>query len=202
MPGHWEPTRSAAAEDYVWKDDSAVPGSRFEIGTKAFKRNSPTDWDDVLRIARTGSMEGIPADVVVRCYRQLRQIGGDAVQPVAQERRCEVYWGRSGTGKSRLAWEKAGMEAYSKDPSTKWFDGYDGQECIVLDEFRGQIGIAHLLRWLDRYPVRVETKGGSRPLMANQWYITSNLAPEDWYVDLDSETKAALRRRINVTHFS
>ena len=26
FPGHWEPTRSAAAEDYVWKDDTFVPG--------------------------------------------------------------------------------------------------------------------------------------------------------------------------------
>lgn len=140
--------------------------------------------------------------MVVRCYRSLRQIGGDFVQPAAQVRHCEVFWGRSGTGKTRRAWDEAGPQGYSKDPSTKWFDGYDCQECVVIDEFRGQIGIAHLLRWLDRYPVRVETKGGSRALMASKFFITSNLSPEQWYPDIDAETLAALRRRINVTHFA
>lgn len=40
-PGiHWEPTRSVAAESYVWKDETAVEGTRFELGNKPFKRNS------------------------------------------------------------------------------------------------------------------------------------------------------------------
>lgn len=37
--GHWEPSRSEAADAYVWKDDTSVPDTRFEFGTKALKRN-------------------------------------------------------------------------------------------------------------------------------------------------------------------
>jgi hypothetical protein len=77
-----------------------------------------------------------------------------------------------------------------------------GQTNVVLDEFRGDIAISHILRWLDRYPVSVETKGGSVPLAANAIWITSNLDPRQWYPDLDSGTLDALMRRLEVTHFS
>ena len=35
---HWEPTRSSAANAYVWKDETAVPGTRFELGKKPLNR--------------------------------------------------------------------------------------------------------------------------------------------------------------------
>lgn len=123
------------------------------------------------------------------------------MQPVAIERSCEVFWGTTGTGKSRRAWDEAGMEAYAKDPRTKWWCGYRGQNHVIFDEFRGDISIAHLLRWLDRYPVCVETKGGAMPLAASKIWITSNLDPNMWYPDLDEDTRMALMRRLNITHF-
>lgn len=107
-----------------------------------------------------------------------------------------MLWGPTGVGKSRRAWEEAGNDAYSKDPRTKFWCGYQGQRHIIIDEFRGSIDISHLLRWLDRHPVRVETKGGSQPLMATTFWITSNLPPSAWYPELDSETYLALERRI------
>jgi len=87
------------------------------------------------------------------------------------------------------------------DPTTKWFGGYIGQRTCVIDEFRGRISIEHLLRWFDKYPVRVETKGGFVPLLVERWYITSNLAPDLWYPELDEDTREALKRRLKVTHF-
>jgi len=33
---HAEPTRSEAAEDYVFKEDTAVAGTRFELGNRYF----------------------------------------------------------------------------------------------------------------------------------------------------------------------
>lgn len=37
--GHWELTRSEAADDYVWKEDTRVDGSQFEIGSIKLIRN-------------------------------------------------------------------------------------------------------------------------------------------------------------------
>lgn len=88
------------------------------------------------------------------------------------------------------------MEAYAKDPRSKWWCGYQGQEHVIIDEFRGGIDISHMLRWLDRYPVCVETKGGSVPLCATKFWITSNLEPKEWYKEIDEATLLALERRL------
>lgn len=198
---HCELSRSSAADAYVWKDQTRVSGTQFELGTRALKRNSKTDWDAIRESAKRGKLEDVPSDVYVRHYGNLRRIATDHSQPIAMERNCFVYWGSTGLGKSRRAWDEAGLEAYPKDPRTKWWCGYRGQPNVVIDEFRGDIGVSHLLRWLDRYPVSVETKGSSQPLGASNFWITSNLDPRSWYPDLDEETKEALLRRLQITHF-
>lgn len=197
---HCELTRSQAARDYVWKEETRVADSQFEFGELPMRRQDPTDWEKVVTDAKLGNFESIPCDVLVRCYHQLRSIRNDSAVAVGVIRSCKVYWGPTGTGKSRRAWDEAGVDAFPKDPRTKWWDGYTGQENIIINEFRGSIDIAHLLRWLDRYPVRVEAKGQSLPLRGSQFWITSNISPSLWYPELDDETKGALMRRLEVTH--
>ena len=213
--GHYELTRSAAARAYVVKDDTAVAGTKFLYGGAPMRRNEPTDWESVWTNATTGDLSGIPADVRVRCFNQLLRIGSTHCRPAAMDRSTRVYWGISGSGKvtrhtivtpfqTHLAYQEAsagGLLPYFKDPCTKWWDGYQGNECVVVDEFRGQIGVSHLLRWLDKYPCRVETKGGSLPLCATRFWITSNIPVEEWYPELDAESLRALKRRMEVVHF-
>lgn len=200
-PVHAELTRSEAAMEYVWKEETAVAGTRFELGKLKTKRNSKRDWDQVWQSAKEGRFEDIDKSVLVCHYRSLKSIRQDHLVPVAMERKVDVYWGATGTGKSRLAWEEAGLSAYPKDPRTKFWDGYNGQENVVIDEFRGAIDISHILRWFDRYPVIVEVKGSSVVLTAKNIWVTSNLSPEQWFPDCDSETLSALRRRLSVTRF-
>lgn len=199
---HAELSRSAAADNYVCKDETSVAGTRFELGEKPIKRNDSKDWDKIRELARRGQLEDIPGDIYVRCYNQLRRIATDHLQPVAIERTVVCYWGKTGTGKSRRAWNEAGGSAYPKDPRSKFWDGYRGQENVVMDEFRGGIDVAHLLRWFDRYPVNVEVKGSSVSLSAKRIWITSNLDPRKWYSELDEDTLGALLRRLNITHFN
>ncbi|AIF76274.1 Rep [Ninurtavirus rhiphus] len=205
---HAELTRSDAAAEYVWKEDTQVPGTQFELGAKPIQRNSKTDWESVWTSAVSGDLSAIPANVRVVSYRYLknnsrtlRAIAADHSTALPMLRDCWVFWGRTGTGKSRRAWDEAGLDAYSKDPRSKFWDGYQTQQCVVVDEFRGGIDISHILRWLDRYPVRVEIKGSSRPLVASKIWITSNVDPRQWYPDIDAETLGALLRRLNITHF-
>lgn len=63
---HCELSRSSAANEYVWKEDTRIEGTQFELGVLAFKRNSQTDWDAVLRDAKRGRLDTVPADIVVR----------------------------------------------------------------------------------------------------------------------------------------
>lgn len=199
---HCELSRSSAADSYCQKEDTRIPGTSFELGQKPFSRSSKTEWESVWTSAKSGDFSRIPANVRVVNYRTLRTIASDFSRVLGMERECIVFWGKTGTGKSRRAWDEAGMEAYGKDPRTKFWDGYDAQEHVVIDEFRGGIDVSHLLRWLDRYPVRVEIKGSSKPLAAKKIWITSNISPVVWYPMLDEETLAALMRRLVVTEFT
>lgn len=195
--GFYEPTRSDAARAYVWKEETRI-GEPFEFGRLSVRRNNQTDWDSVLSAAKRGEFSEIPSDILVRYYGSLCRISADFAVPTAIERSCKVYWGDTGVGKSRRAWAEAGVSAYCKDPRSKFWCGYRGETDVVIDEFRGGIDVAHLLRWLDRYPVRVEIKGGSRILAAQRFWITSNIPPEQWYPDLDAATVSALLRRLEV----
>lgn len=72
--GHWEPSRSDAAEEYVWKEDTRVEGTQFELGQRPFKRNSATDWGKVRDLARQGEMDAIADEFPqVWCLQLFRQ---------------------------------------------------------------------------------------------------------------------------------
>jgi len=199
---HAEPSRSEAASEYVWKEDTRIDGTQFELGTKPFQRGATNDWEQIRIAARAGQLDTIPGDVYCRLYGNLKRIAVDHCAPVAIEREVVVFWGRTGSGKSRTAWEQAGLDAYPKDPRSKFWDGYRDHQHVVIDEFRGDIDIAHLLRWFDRYPVIVEVKGSSVVLKAVKIWITSNLNPTDWYPTLDDMTKQALLRRLTITEMN
>lgn len=195
--GHWELTRSSAAEDYVWKEETRF-GPPFEFGIRPVRRNSVTDWEEIRDKAKDGSLEEIPADIFVRYYRTLQAISADYCVAIPVERCCKVFWGRTGSGKSRRAWLEGGSDSYAKDPRSKFWCGYACQTVVIIDEFRGGIDISHLLRWLDRYPVNVEIKGSSKPLLAEKFFITSNIHPKEWYPGLDLASLDALIRRLEI----
>lgn len=195
-------TNSKKSLEYVWKEDTRVAGTQFELGHLAMKRSCPADWDLVRANAEQGKFTEIPSDIYVRYFGNLKRIHVDSLSPDPCEKEVFVFWGSTGTGKSRRAWEEATFNAYPKDPNSKFWDGYRGQQEVVIDEFRGAISISHMLRWLDRYPTIVEIKGSSCVLRCKKVWITSNLSPDQWYADLDEETRLALRRRFTqVTHF-
>jgi len=200
---HIEKTRSKAANEYVWKDETSIEGSRFELGTLPTKRNSSKDWAKIKEAAKEGRLEDVPEDIYVRCYRTLKDIARDHMKPEAMEREIYVYWGDTGTGKTRRCWNEAGDDAYPKIPTNIFWDGYKDHEKVIIDEFSGLIGITHLLRWLDRYPVIIDVKFGATVLKAKQIWITSNINPMDWYKDAPEEQKRALRRRFTrCIHYS
>lgn len=103
-----------------------------------------------------------------------------------------VYWGPPGSGKTRRADEES-RNAYWKAEG-KWWDGYNYEPEIILDDFYGEIEYSQFLKILDRYGCRVETKGGTRWIHAKKIIITSNKKPENWYPNVNP---AAILRRID-----
>lgn len=90
-----------------------------------------------------------------------------------------VIQGPTGTGKSKWCIDNY-PDAYWKQRSN-WWDNYNSQEVVILDEFYGWIPFDTLLRLCDRYPLLVETKGGQVQFVAKTIIITTNIIPSSWY---------------------
>lgn len=201
---HVELTASAAANEYVLKDETCVDtATRFDLGQTPFKRNDKTDWDRAKALMIAGRLDELPADVYIKHYNVAKRIKLDHMvfEDVEKEVRC--YWGVSGSGKSHKAREEAGPNVYIKDPCTKWWDGYrpDEHKNILIEEFTGSINISHMLRWLDKWGSACEAKLGGVPFKAEKIWITSNVNPLLWYPDANEEQRAALMRRMKVVEF-
>lgn len=111
----------------------------------------------------------------------------------------EVYWfwGKTETGKSRTARELAGKDYYEANTNGKWWNGYDGHECVIIDDFRYDWKtFQDMLKMLDRYGYRVETKGGMRQLVAKKIFITCPYTPQEAYKYNSEEDLRQLLRRI------
>jgi len=95
-----------------------------------------------------------------------------------------VYWGAPGIGKSRRARHEAGEGAYwlpQPEAGAVWWDRYDGQEVVVIDEFYGWMKRVAMQRLCDSTPHLVANKGGYTPFLAKRIIITSNTPPSQWW---------------------
>jgi len=116
-----------------------------------------------------------------------------------------VLYGPPGTGKSHTAktiCKKHGGGFWlrkPKDHGTDWWDGYDGQPVVVLDEYYGWLPFDSLCRLVDKNPYQVETKGSMIPFTSKLVVITSNVPPREWYSEeaINAARWAALVRRMS-----
>ena len=116
-----------------------------------------------------------------------------------------IVTGKSGIGKSRDAWAQY-PDAYALrkcNTGTLWWDGYEGQETVIIDDFYGWMPFDTLLRLTDRYPMLVDIKGGAVQFTAKRIIITSNEVPDNWYPNvscLPHRWNALLRRITSNCH--
>lgn len=113
-----------------------------------------------------------------------------------------VYFGETGLGKTRKAFEEAEAVPYMHSGGM-WFDGYDGEAEVIFDDFGGsEFKLTYLLKLLDRYPMRVPVKGGFVNWVPRKIWITSNYDPKEWFPNAkDEHVKALFRRFHKVVRF-
>lgn len=186
---HWEKARDPnAARAYAMKEDTRVDGP-WEYGAWK-KAGRPATLEDACKlvlegktdeeIAKAAPMQFVRHYKGIAALRMAAKIGGPRREWAPE---LWVLWGPSGTGKSsfaRMNWPDAYWKPH-KDECPYW-EGYFGQETVVLDDFSGSFMSLHQFQVLvDRYPLMLNLKFGSTPCLAKRIVITSNWHPTDWY---------------------
>jgi hypothetical protein len=189
---HWE-NRMGSHEQAV--DYCSKLRTRLEKCTPVTVGDPPkpgkrTDIDDLAEAVCGG------ASLRSLCFSYPAQMikyhkGVQWFQMMTSERRTwpmtvYVLYGPTGLGKSQMAFAMGGLDCYyvpaNTDKNTIWFDAYQGEKTVIMEEFSGYSCLfGFLLRLLDRYPLNTPFKGGHCNFSADTIIITSNYAPEDWY---------------------
>lgn len=205
LKAHWERAKGDSddnekycGKDGVWytKGTPGAPGKRNDLAAvrEAFKGGQ-------------GIRQMLESDVVAtsaalrfaECAAKYLEAARD------WETKVIWLWGPSGAGKSRRARELLGTRPYTKSGSnSKWWDGYDAHEDVIIDDFRDSSWpLLDLLAVTDRYEHRVEVKGGMRQLLARRIVITSIDHPREYYRNAPREPiKQVVRRVTQVIHIT
>lgn len=87
-------------------------------------------------------------------------------------------------------------------PGNKWWDGYNDEDTVILDDFpkddnkSNYLG-AFLKQWVDRYAFNAEIKGCVRTIRPKTIVVTSNWHPREIWTDVG--IIEPILRRFNIT---
>lgn len=187
-------------EDPDFFEKGVPPKSQKEKGEGEQKA-----WADAIICVQENRLEDIRPDILVR---NLKQVEYAVLRLAGSKRKLtdlegplehEWIWGPTGTGKTTHA-KLENPDAYIHMVDNKWFDGYDFEEVIIMDEVglaQGKFG-AFWKRYADRTPVRVEVKNGAMLIRPRKVVVTSNKSIREVFPDPDDYLP--LERKFKIRH--
>lgn len=188
---HYERANGSPEDNrkYCSKKESGMPNTFEEFGSLT----SQGERTDLKAAVNAKSLRDISEANLVRYGRGIlfaRQILSKKRDFMTE---VHIIWGETDSGKSSRLPVK---DAYWKDPCDQWWDGYDNEKYVVLDDWKEKtFDREYMLRLCDRYPMSVRIKGGSVNFNSEKIYITSNTDPSKWY----GEDPAWIRRITSCT---
>ena len=150
-----------------------------------------------LRQEEDDNEKKIIHSALLRLERQTTQFAAFAatfrqrIKPVNIVRRqiqVVVLYGPPGTGKTREVLKRYGKSIHKKMPYSRFWGGYVDQHCLLLDDFKGEVGTNAFLtpdqlqQICEGWDYEVDQKGKG-PVKA-KWKvvaITTNLQFNEWY---------------------
>jgi len=182
-------------------------GGAGHLGGKVGGEAEQARWRNVIKLAKEGNLDEIAEQdpkAYLRMYSTLRLIAKDHLPKVDDLPNTTGFWiyGPSGVGKSRgvrTVFASKGLAIYDK-PLNKWWDGYQGEPVVLLDDFDPDHKVLkhYLKRWGDHYSFPAEIKGGSLRIRPSIVVVTSQYSIEQTWED--EQTREALKRRYSVLY--
>jgi hypothetical protein len=193
---------------YCTKQDTrAIEGYEFfEAGEVPVPQGRRTDIQDIKKVIdETGSLRAALNEAHSFQQLQAAKMALTLMDPPLRDGiQVRWYWGATGTGKTRAAYEESGANQPGADvwvsaDTLQWWDGYDGHKNVIIDDYRrNACTFVDLLKILDRYRKRVPVKGGFVPLCATNFWITAPKPPDVMWEGRTEEELGQLLRRIHV----
>lgn len=185
---HWEKRKSSlrqAAANYATKHDTRS-GWTLAMGEfDELEQGKRNDLEEIKQMVMNGATDREIAIAHfaswMRYSKAIKEFRSLLVEPRTWVPEVYVFWGDTGTGKTRAAVDLCGEKYYMKESTHKWWDGYDGVSPIIIDDFMGGLDICYILRLCDRYKMQVEVKGGSVQFAPKLIVFTSNSHPQGWW---------------------
>lgn len=198
--GNYQAVRSCKhVIQYVKKHGDYI--ANFDIDRYLAKKGKVTAGLIKAKSVKDALTDGDISFYAARPYQYARSVLLDGY--TAADVRGIWIHGPSGVGKSYLARERGTMlGGYYLKAQNKWFDGYDGQPVIIMDDFdkKGTCLDHYMKIWADRYACSGEIKGASIALSHREFIVTSNYSIDDVFVDFDECVVEAISRRFRVIH--
>ncbi len=193
---------------YVTKVDTRVVGGfSGSVGTpRAPRGRPPNSMSKAFQIMAGRIQDGEKLDVVMH-----DNPGASAMFPgqlatfyIKQKGErdwpmdVQIFVGLTGTGKSSLAKRENPGAYWGSWPEGDiwWWQEYEGQDCVVLDDFFHQLSMTKMMELFDRHHMRVSVKYGSAEMVSRKVVITTNVDPKDWFQYVTMERRLPLERRI------
>ena len=196
--GDYQPTRSCKAViKYVKKEGNYL--CNFDLDTYLGKKGKLQVSTIRSKSAKQALEDGDINIYAIKHYNLARSI---LCEPYEHDDTRGIWlYGPPGVGKSRYVRENH-PSLYLK-AQNKWFDGYEGEEAILIDDFDlpGKCLSHYLKIWTDRYACSGEIKGGTVNLRHKFFIITSNYAIDQIFDDDDILVRA-LKRRFQEVHMT
>lgn len=138
--------------------------------------------------------------------RTLDKLEGIKKNKVFRKEMTQGIWlyGPTGTGKSHRAFTMFGEFSvsthYLHTTSEKWWDGYEGQDIVIINDFRGEIPFGELLQLVDKWPYTVPRRYiGPIQFIATKLIITSSMHPDNVYHNIAQTDRIdQLHRRFDI----
>lgn len=190
---HWEIGKAVDGENYCLK------GGDFELTNNRNQgKRSDLDavWDTIKTGARINEIIEKHPSAYIKYPNGIQKVVLAMAKPRAFEPEITVYWGKTGVGKTRWVIDNE-PDLYKVNHGGHWWDGYNNNEAVLLDDYRGDwMKLHELLTLIDRYPINVEVKGAYVTFNSKRIYFTSDRDPKDWYPSASAEEYSQLERRI------